>query len=470
MKTTNLTRRRFLKALGGAAATSGVRPVVAASSAGKRWRRNVVFVCLDTTRADHLGCYGYSRGASPNLDRLAQRSVVFDDVLSPSSWTLPVLASVMTGLYPHEHGAIYFRTPIRDGVVRLPEILRQGGLSTAAIGQFPFHFDFYKFQVGFDLFAQKWSQTASKTTAQALRYLSERAGREEGFFLWVHYFEPHVPYEWQFDSAGFYEKGYRGKTLKVFDANLILKLEAEGTPRADAELKRIIDLYDGEIHCADKYLGWVLDELGRRKLVDETMVIVMADHGEHFGEHGIVEHGNSLYEEAVRVPLVIHAPGCRPGRCGSPVSLVDVFATILDFLGLPARETSGCSLMPALAGEAPPERTLFTTLDTVTSVIFVPDGRDPSKIQTQDKVIHDLKAVRRGRKKLILDARSGKYALYDLAVDPGERRDLLVDGKPPGDLRGALDEWITAMQRYRPTVAAPDASVIEAMRSLGYIQ
>ncbi len=467
-----LTRRRFLQGLAGAT-LGGSRSAAwgARSGNGKSGKpRNVVFICLDTARADHLGCYGYRRPASPHLDQLARRSMVFDDVLSPSSWTLPVLASVMTGVYPHEHGALHFRTPIRNGVVRLPELLREAGMVTAAMGQFPFHFDFYRFQAGFDLYAQQWSQVAYKSTEDILEWLRRQAGGDHGFFLWAHYFEPHVPYEIQIDSIGFYDPSYRGKTCRVHDATLTLKLAAEKTPQADAERRRIVDLYDGEIRCADKYLGRILGQLDWLGVLDSTMVIVTADHGEHFGEHGLVEHGNSLYEELVRVPLVIHAPGGQTGRCRQLVSLIDLFPTILDFLGLPAHQVSGGSLMPALQGRPLPNRTLFSTLDTATSVIFVPNGRDPSRIEAKDTVIENRKLVRHGRQKLLYDVKNQTYELYDLAADPHEQRNLLSDGAPPAGLRKQLDDWLLAMERHRPTVAAPDRSVIEAMRSLGYIQ
>lgn len=466
----SLTRRGFLQHLGTAAAAGIANPLTGAPAEGGRRPKNVVFICLDTVRADRLGCYGYERNTSPNVDALAKRSVVFDDALSPSSWTLPVLASVITGEYPHEHGALYFRTPIRDSSVRLPEVLGQAGMATAAMGQFPFHFDFYQFQRGFESYEQKWSLLAPKTTGQVRRWLDERAKDRRGFFLWTHYFEPHVPYEFQIDSVGFYNTAYRGKTTKVFDANLILKYRDEGTPQAKAELARIHDLYDGEIFCADKYVGWILKELRRLGLADSTMVIIMSDHGEHFGEHGIVEHGNTLYEELVRVPLIVHAPGCKPGRCEQCVSTVDLFPTMLDFFELPARQSSGISLMPALSGSRLPDRPLFTTLDTATSVIFVPDGSDPSKIQAKDKIIKNIKAVRSGKKKLIYDVQARCYELYDLATDPKEQKNLVAGNKPPSELRQLLDDWLFAMERNQPTISAPNESVIEAMRSLGYIQ
>ena len=466
----HLTRRRFLRNVAAATAASAVRSASAGPAKRTRRPRNVVFICLDTVRADHLGCYGYDRGTSPNLDRLAERSVVFDDVLSPSSWTLPVLASAMTGLYPHEHGGLYFRTPIRDGTEHLAQMLGREGIRSAAIGQFPFGFDFYRFQNGFDLYDQKWSMLAPKTTGQIVRWLREVRDDRKGLFLWAHYFEPHMPYQMQVDSVGFYDPTYRGKLYQVFDPNLYLKAMADDTPKGRGERRRILELYDGEIFCADKYLGRILDELARLDMADETMIIVTADHGEHFGEHGIVEHGNTLYEELVRVPLVIHAPGCRPGRCKQLVSLVDLVPTILDFLQLPARQLSGCSLLPALAGGSPPARTLFSTLDTVSSVIFVPDGRDPSKIETRDKTIHNMKVVRSGTRKLIYNAKDRTYAMYDLAADPREQRNLITDGKPPADLAKQLGDWLFAMERYTPTVASPNKDVLEAMRSLGYIQ
>ncbi len=468
-----VTRRRFLQAgLAGAAAAVVPQPI---RSFGQGQRpRNVLFVCLDTVRADHLGCYGYSRGTSPNLDKLAERSVVFDDVLSPSSWTLPVLASAMTGLYPHEHGALYFRTPIREGTVRLAEILSKAGVASAAFGQFPFHFGFYRFQPGFDTYRQKWSALAPSTTGQVLRWLREQQGCGRGFFAWVHYFEPHLPYQLQLDSVGFYDWKYRGQVSSVFDPKLILKLAMEKTEQSHKDLLRILDLYDGEIFCADKYLGWVLAELDRLGMTQDTMVIVMADHGEHFLEHGQIEHGNTLYEELIRIPLVIHVPGCKPGRCPQLVSVIDLLPTILEYLGLPRSETAGISLMPALEGRPVPERTLFSTLDVVTSVIFIPDGKDPSdprNVQANDQSVRNLKVIRDGKRKMILDMKTARYELYDLATDPKEQRNLLGLGdEPPPDLKGKLDDWLTAMERFRPPVAAPDPAIIESMRALGYIQ
>lgn len=465
----SLTRRRFLEQIASITATGGICRL--ASAAQKDHPRNVLFVCLDTVRADRLGCYGHDRPTSPNLDKLAARSMVFEDTLSPSSWTLPVLASVMTGLYPHEHGALYFRTPIRKGTYRLPELLRGAGLATAAMGQFPFHFNFYGFQHGFDVFIQQWSQLAPKTTRQATEWIKERRDNKNGFFLWTHYFEPHMPYEWQIDSVGFYRPTYRGNLTKIYDPNLFLKHLADKTPAGRAEARRILDIYDGEIRCSDKYLGWVLDELERRKLLDETMIVVMADHGEHFGEHGLVEHGNSLYDPLVRVPLIIHVPGCKPGRCKQLVSIIDLFATILDGLGMPAKQSSGRSLMPLVSGSGSVmERDLFTTLDAAHSVVFVPDGRNPSQIEVQDKIVKNQKALRSGRKKLIYDVQRRRYELYDLASDPKETKDLIAGGKVPIEYKKPLDDWMTAMSRHEPTVAAPDNSVLEAMRSLGYIQ
>jgi arylsulfatase A-like enzyme len=469
----SLTRRHFLRdGLVGAATVAASGPSLIRAEA--RRPRNVLFVCLDTVRADHLSTYGYVRRTSPNLDRLAERSVVFEDVLSPSSWTLPVLASVMTGLYPAEHGATYFRTPIREGTVRLAEVLGRAGMTSAAFGQFPFHFGFYRFPVGFDTFRQKWSMLAPTTTGQVLRWLRDRPDDGRGFFAWVHYFEPHLPYQIQLDSVGFYDWKYRGKVFDVYDPKAIIKLAMENTPQARADLLRVLDLYDGEIFCADKYLGWVLAELRRLKLMDDTMVIVMADHGEHFLEHGMVEHGNSLYEELVRVPLVIYAPGCRPGRCPDLVSLIDLMPTILEYLRVPGPKTPGRSLMPVLQGERPPDRALFSALDVVTSVIFVPDGRDPSdpnQILTKDNSVKNMKAVRHGKRKLIFDAMRQAYEYYDLAVDPREQLNLLATGyDPPADLKRELDDWIVAMNRYKPPVAAPDPAIIESMRALGYIQ
>ncbi len=470
-----LTRRSLLKkGLVGATAAAWPRATLRAAQA--RRPRNVLFVCLDTVRADHLGCYGSRRGASPNVDRLAEQSVVFDDVVSPSSWTLPVLASVMTGLYPHEHGATYFRTPIRNGTVRIAEIMNKAGVATAAFGQFPFHFDFYRFRPGFEVFQQKWSQLAPATTRQVLGWLAEQKAANRPFFGWVHYFEPHLPYQFQIDSVGFYDSSYRGRQFSMFDPKLIIKFATEMNtdPQSRAELMRTIDLYDGEIFCIDKYLGQVLRELERLGMADDTMIVVMADHGEHFLEHGMLEHGNTLYQELIRVPLIVRMPGAKPARCGQMVSSMDLAPTILEYMGLSGPKTAACSLVPLLKGETIPERVLFSTLDVVTSVIFVPDGKDPSKpenVQAKDNTVRNIKVLRDGKVKLLYDAIKKNYELYNLGVDPREQQNVLRPGEaPPPLLKKELDDWLVAMEQYKPPVAAPDPAIIQSMRQLGYIQ
>jgi arylsulfatase A-like enzyme len=328
---------------------------------------NVVLVILDAVRADHLSCYGYERATSPNVDRLAEEGALFETAISPSSWTLPSHASMMTGTYPHTHQADEITDELPPGFPTLARALRQQGYRTAAfsanrlffsrrngMGQGFIRFGDFFLSPGDALGQVHWvqavegfalrrgwahnflgRQTAQDINRAALGWIEES---HRPFFLALNYLDAHDPYvppqPWR---HRFSKRLNPGGRLDIGE-NILPEL----TP---AELRDEMDAYDGGIAYEDDQLGRLLRELDRRGLLRNTLVVVTSDHGEAFGVHGLLDHGNALYFPLIHVPLVLAWPGHVPAgvRVARPVSTKDIGATILGLLGRPA-ELPGESL------------------------------------------------------------------------------------------------------------------------------
>ncbi len=311
---------------------------------------NVLFIVVDTLRADHLPAYGYARGSTPNLDRFTQDSVRFDWAFANASWTRPSFASILTGRYAASHNAMSKPAALPDAVITLPEALRDGGYETAG---FVTNFNVgphYNFQQGFDhytflepefilgaddaaakLLLHQFVRRAMGTTvrpgeayrdaATVNRHLVswlDTAPRNTPFFLFVGYMDPHDPYfAHPYDGQSYARAGHEHPDLD--------------------EAPRLRELYDGEITYWDEQFGRLMDELRRRGMYDDTMIIVTADHGEEFGEHGGFWHGTTLYDEQLHVPLFVKLP--RNERAGTHVShwvqSIDLMPSVLRQVGLP---------------------------------------------------------------------------------------------------------------------------------------
>ncbi|MFN0008802.1 MAG: sulfatase, partial [Planctomycetota bacterium] len=287
-------------------------------------RPNVLFVSIDTLRADHLGCYGWPRPTSPNLDALASKSVVFESAQSSSSWTLPSLASLMTSMQASAHSCDQIASRLDPSYTTMAEILRDSGYDTAFVASHVFLSAGYGLQQGFTHVDTRILQDESAITSPAvtdwgLAWLHDKAAADDGvpWFLWLHYFDPHAPY-----------------------------LVHEGiSERFGTETD--LDRYDGEIAFTDQHLGRLLEAFERLGLAENTILVVVADHGEEFGEHGVQGHGYDLHEEVVRGPLIVRAPGIAPRRVSEVVPTVDVMPTLLELCGARGRnEVEGRSLLP----------------------------------------------------------------------------------------------------------------------------
>jgi arylsulfatase A-like enzyme len=380
---------------------------------------NLVLIGVDTLRPDHLGCYGYDRDTSPNIDDLAARGVLFEDVVAPSSWTLPSFATVFTSLYPTQHGASNERAALRANVPTLASILGANGYATGAIVNAPFLKGTYGVNRGFDFYfmTPPEGRVADGTTRDALEWIDDN---EDGpFFMFVHYFDPHLPYgppppfDTMFDPtySGPIKSPYNPPGLNLYRTQNFDQMES----LSDADWDRIRSLYDGEIAFTDEAIGRLMAGLRERGLTENTLIVFLADHGEEFFEHHGFEHGHTLYDELIRVPLVFSLPGALPENQRVPrqVRLVDVMPTILDVLGIsPWTQVEGTCILPLMTGQGEQTHTAGQLL--------------PPEAAFSEAILYtgEKKSLSMYPWKIIYNMQEDKIACFNLAGDPGETTDL----------------------------------------------
>ena len=338
---------------------------------------NVILISYDTLRADHLGCYGYPRNTSPNIDQFAKGAALFKNAFSTASWTIPAHGSLFTSLLPKAHGATADTSgevreilPLADSHVTLAEILRDKGYITGAFTGGGFVAPSIGFHQGFDTYYDRrviedaWSQDENvwwdeeyqsgidKIFEKAVGWLDRH--RHRPFFFFFHTFEVHTPYNRHFFTQGLQSGRF---TSDKFDYNKQWGeewfLEALRTA-TDEEKAYIIAQYDGGIYYADGFIGKLLNQLDTMQLSKDTMIVFLSDHGEEFWDRFpqmTGQHGHSPYDELLHVPLIISHPSWQSGTViDQQVSLIDVFPTVLEALGIPydSRSIHGRSLVPLM--------------------------------------------------------------------------------------------------------------------------
>ncbi|HEY0781056.1 MAG TPA: sulfatase [Thermoanaerobaculia bacterium] len=423
--------------------------------------RNVILIVVDTLRADHLGVYGYPRDTSPNFDALARGAALFTNARSQASCTYPSVNSILTSRYP----AAFFGQPddamgIPAAIPSLADILHSRGFHTVAISASPIvrrHWSRFNpkggYDRGFEVFDEQclW-KSADCMTAAALPHLHSDPARP--LFLYLHYLDPHGPYS----PPARLREFATGPTDKDFirrgDPNPIADHLYKGGPdphvTAD-DLRYLVGLYDDEIAYFDDQLGKLLRAIDAAGLRDDTLLVLAADHGEEFLEHGNVKHCHSLYDALVHTPLVVRVPGTVPHpRITAPVENLDIVPTILDYLRLPAPPSglAGRSLRAAIEGGPAPEAPVY-----------------------QRSAQGSLRSIADGRFKLIHDLDSRGFQLFDLAHDAGETRDVLAEHRRElHGLRATLAAWLAAAEG--DAASAGVRKSVEAdrrLRSLGYL-
>ncbi|HXV65445.1 MAG TPA: sulfatase [Vicinamibacteria bacterium] len=437
--------------------TAGVAALSLACAGTTERPKRVVLISIDTLRADHLGFYGYERPTSPILDALALESTVLDDVTSASPWTLPSHASLLTGLYPRRHGLTSHERYLASDRQTLAQWFSHAGYTTAAVVSshnlspaFGLDRGFQRFRYVEENVEQREPSTA--ITDQAISWLD--AAGDDPLFLFVHYYDVHSDYVSLPRYEDLFLRPYEGNA-DGSTAQLIAHREGKLDLGA-GDAPNLIDRYDAGIRQMDDELGRLLAFLRERGMLDDTFLVVTSDHGEEFFEHGGVLHGKTQFQEVLRVPLLLRGPGVPPGRrIRTPVSLVDVAPTLLDFAGIPVPEGLDGGSLTALWSESGgelAERYLFSEAD-------------------HNNLEHDMmRAVRHREMKLHYNRLSGEYRLYDLSRDPGEHDDL-AEKKPPAmsALEDELDRFMASGTAEAPTRALSEEE-IDKLRSLGYVR
>ena len=438
--------------------------------------QNVILISVDTLRADHLGCYGYEKKTSPNIDALAEESAVFRHAYASSPWTLPSHVSILTSLYGVHHQVYREDEKMASSLVTMADVFRKNHYACAGITGGGFVSAIYGFSKGFDSYYDVGGvyrpDSAEKTYAAVSDWITRH--RHENFFLFIHTYQPHSPYH----CPQPYSSMFLGEGAKFGHIDLMSHLGGKKSifkPLSEDERENIVGLYDGEIRYTDeKLIGPLVGMLKNLELYDQTIIVFLSDHGEELYDHGGWGHGHSLYDESLKVPLIIKFPQSkyRGAECESIVSLVDVMPTIFKTVGLDLKdiEIDGRSLFPVLNRKENQDRRFLA--DVGNNVLNSHISRKVSTNQGKLKVImnqdygpEDLDFFENPPpvKDLI--------ELYDLVEDLREQTNL-ANAQPQLSRRIVrwIEEFYARAEKLKVEKADIDDSLEEQLKALGYIR
>jgi arylsulfatase A-like enzyme len=426
----------------------------------------IIVIIIDTLRADHVGAYGYARPTTPNLDRFSAGAIRFANAHAASSWTVPSMASLFTGVSPWNHGVVKaeadlspeqvgYQLTLNDQFVTLAETLKAAGYETYGVtANYHLH-EKYGMAQGFDHYEAFGFRDREPVDLQLKDWLAalQRTRRQgKPYFLFIHYFDPHHPYfpiepfinEWRpnYDRQEIQDlavKNFRG----LLDKGYFLD-------NAD-KMQLLVDLYDSEIRACDDSVGRWLGELPD---VGRALVLITSDHGEAFGDHRNMIHGSDLYGETLRVPLWLRLPdGKHAGAVvNEHVSLLDIYPTLAAVVGAkPPDYVEGVDLLPVVDQKAPATRLLFAATERATDQVW--------------------RAAIRAPYKLVYHVNQKRKELYDLSADPSEQHDLAAT-QP--DLAEELFAALVRAKRPKPRFAPGTAGTISPelrrqLTELGYL-
>jgi len=429
--------------------------------------KNLIVIGVDTLRWDHVSCYGQQgHRNTPNIQSIADRGITFRTAISQAPWTLPAFASIMTGKYPHEHRALTFTSTLHQRELTLSELFRENGYFTGGFVSHSFVDKDRGFSQGFDVFEDRYSAnskleiTGGKMTDDVIQFVRNQS--EVPFFLFVQFFDPHYDYNNHPDFG--FSDGYEGllstRTLRIEE------LRDASHLFLGRELRHVKSIYDEEIAYTDKQIGRIVETLEDLKISNNTVIVVTSDHGEEFLERGWIGHTNSLYDEQIRVPLVISVLGEE--RHGTtvdyPVETKSIFPMMTEYFRL--REPAGQE-----------NTSFFYSLVKDASAIEQP-GPGPAFSQVWLDGAGYVKnvglfSIRNSDLKVILDARRGSECAFDLVNDPLERKCLDVGFREDAAglaeiLRGwSLESSLTSVSVDH---RLPDRDTVNKLRELGYVR
>lgn len=416
---------------------------------------NIILISIDTLRSDHLGCYGYERPTSPALDRLCEDSVVFTQSIAHAPSTLHSHASILTSLIPHHHAAAWQgKTRLAEECLTVAEVAKNAGAATAAFtggGQMD---RIFGLDQGFDLYEKPKTQTFEGIVDPAKTWIEQHraAEAEEGgnpFFLFLHTYETHHPYEPPADLFELFDTGYEGELPDRISVDLIKAINKQEYELAEGDLEHIVNTYDAEIRSMDRTLGQFIDYLKEEGLYDNTMIVFTSDHGEEFGEHGKVGwHSHTLFDELLAVPLVVKYPNQKYAgkRVGAQVRGIDVAPSIVAALGLSQpTQFSGLDLAPLAEGTDTTSRVTTSRMDRVV-------GRDIDSVRTPEWKLF-------------------REQLFDLEADPQEQWDTSLNRPRVVErLREELATAVASRDRCLGPQVVPTGTTLDELKALGYLE
>jgi len=439
---------------------------------------NVLLIVMDTTRADALGVSGSAAAATPHLDALAAEGTVYTHARTTSAWTVPSHGSLFTGLYPSNHGAHHEHPRLEADAQTLAEILSRTH-QTAAFSENSFIQKGNGYAQGFHHFEEAWRERTGwseppPTLERARSWLSERDA-DRPFFLFINLMTPHLPYDPPprhrerhvgADTPASVTDSLRnlgdGAAQRYMMGSLELGEQAFGVLRS---------LYLADVSYTDEQVGDIVEMVRSEGLLDETLVIVVGDHGENLGDHQLMEHQFSLNETLLRVPMILRLPGTVSvgERSDAPVQLVDVLPTVMDALGSEDDDfgsLDGRSLLRELPRSRPVLAELMLPVMQRRSYFKIDPSFDFGRFDRR------LKSIQIGRWKLIASEGGGEE-LYDLDADPGETTNLASERPEELELlRAPLKAWIAGSWEpaRRGVLEGVDENTLRELRALGYIK
>lgn len=434
-------------------------------------RPDIILVSIDSLRADNLGCYGYPRKTSPFVDQLASEGVRFENAISTTSWTLPSHAALFSGLYDSTHGLVTDDQRLAESVLTIAEVLRNGGYHTAGFFGGPFLHPTFGLDQGFDVYRSCMAGTGSelgqdvrqdleldrvpshaditspRTLAEVTRWAE--SGVERPYFLFLHLWDVHYDYIPPQDYVELFDPDYEGDlTGESLASNPAISQQMD---RRD--LEHLIALYDGEIRFTDDHLRLIFEALDSRGLMDDTLTVITADHGEEFFEHGGKGHRRTLFDEMIRVPLIAHWPGQLSSGTvvEDQVRLIDIMPTLAAAAGLAGDlKTQGRDLNPLFRGAELPAVTALSELTV--------DG-------------NSLRALRTEKQKLLQRDDVVPGWLYQLHDDRREMRPILTD-----EVGGPMQAELAKAQELRSLLGLDssdevdlDEDLRQRLEALGYL-
>lgn len=457
---------------------------------------NILLIVLDCVRADHLSCYGYGRETSPNIDRIAEQGVIYNQAISPSPWTLPSHASLFTGTYVSRHRTDLDNRYLDRSFITLAEVLKQRGYNTVGLSSNAWVSRETGLDRGFDLYYnmnrppyesgrklkayQKcanyiyWNYLykrydyGARNINNLLRKFFKSYSRQSPFFIFINYLEAHLKYE---PPRKFRHSFLRKSEDKYVPQDAWAYLVgAVGMTEEDFYILKA--LYDAEIRYMDFRVGEIIELLEKAGILDHTMIIITADHGENIGDHGLMDHQFSLHDSLSHVPLIIRYPDIFPRglRIQSQVQSVDLFSTLCDILQVDddriEAQLQGKSLLPSLSGNK--------LRSYAFSEYLVPNLQHlERKFPHHDysKYNASYRTIRTENFKLIYTIPNGSYQLYNLQDDPMEEKDVSkIYTEVTGEFLTSLTEWTSQVSSYqgKRNIQLDDDTII-MLKSLGYM-